>query len=607
MSLKVDNAALTGWKSIRFESRAVQRLLACLVLLPPFMIALSISKYGVDVIDWDQWEIAAFFAKAANHTLAIGDLFAPQVEHRQFFPNAIFLGLGWLTHWNIKAEMFFSLLLACLVALNIHGLSRMTVGAPRSKQLLLTLIGNLLIFAPAQFENWLLGEQINYFLPIACMTTALRVALSALNPNAKLIWCGLLSTISTFSSGNGIVCWIVVAPVLFYREQRAWRIVFWLTAFIGNMAMYLSDLHKPSYTPSVWEALQHPVDALVFFCALLGAPLLATRRLILVPAALGALLASLFLALCFYIWRIARDSRLTRDLICWSMLGAFSMITAIIVTIVRLGFGVGQSVISRYETFTVYLPVSLCFVAPIIAADLQTHRRLPRLTVLFPRLLPFALALVILLHVVNSFAAVRQMAAMKVTRLQAKACLLFVNAVPDECLNKGFPDFPQVSERINAMNALGYLRPRLIDSNSVDGIAVPTVTDPARYGRFENLGKTDAGALFASGWASLPERGAPADAVLLTYQTDRDAPIIFALADMTIDPPSFFAPFITPDPLAWRWHKSIARNRAPVPAQARIHAWAFDSTTGKAYQLNGEFLVENDAVALAFKETNGPR
>lgn len=592
---------------MRSESVAAQRVMSSLPLLPPLLLGLLIVKYGVDLIDWDQWEIAALFEKAAHHSLTIGDLFAQQAEHRHFFPNVIYIGLGWLTHWNIKAEMFFSFLLACLIAFNIYRLSRLTVGGDRPRQLLLTLTANLLIFAPAQFENWLLGEQIQYFMPIACMTTALRVAASALHPQARLIVCGLLSTISTFSSGNGIVCWIVVAPVLFSRQRRVWWIITWLIAFIANTAAYLYHYQKPSYTPGLWEALRHPLDGFVFFCALLGAPLIATRRLIFVPATVGALLTALFLAVCVYVWRIPRDPELTRRFACWSMLGAFSLITAIIVAVARVGYGLDQAVISRYQTFTVYLPVSLCFLASMIADDLQASRRPARVTFAFPRLFPLALSLLILLHIVNSLAAVRQMAAMKMRRLQAKACLLFVNAVPDQCLNKGFPDFPVLRARINAINELGYMRPRLIASNRVDEIAAPAVVGSTLYGRFENLGETSGGAVFANGWASMPERGEPADGVLLTYETDRNAPIIFALAEMTTEPPSFFAPFIKADPVSWRWHKSMALDKAPAAAHARIHAWAFDSTTGKAYKLSGVFLVENEGAGSRFKAINSPR
>ena len=592
---------------MRPESNALHRVISTLALLPPFLLGLLIVRYGVDVIDWDQWEIAALFEKAAHHSLSARDLFAQQAEHRHFFPNMVYLGLGWLTHWNIKAEMFFSLFLACLIAFNIHRLGRLTVGGRRPRQLLLTLITNLLVFAPAQFENWLLGEQIQYFMPIACVTTALRVAASALNPQAKLIVCGLLATISTFSSGNGIVCWIVLTPVLFSRQGRYWRTITWLVAFIANTTAYLYHYHKPSYTPGLWEALHHPLDGLVFFCALLGAPLMATRRLIFVPAAIGAGLAALFLAICVYVWRIARDPELTRRCASWSMLGAFSLITATVVAIARVGYGVDQSVISRYETFTVYLLVSVCFLAPIVADDLQKHRRLARLASMFPRLLPPALSLLILLHAVNSVAAVRQMAEMKTRRLQAKACLLFVNAVPDECLNKGFPDLPVLTARINAVDELGYMRPRLIESNRVESIAAPAVVDAALYGRFEHLGETSDGSVVADGWASLPERGEPADGVLLTYETDGSAPIIFALAEMTPKPPSFFAPFIKADPVSWRWHKSIAVDNASAVAPARIHAWAFDSTTGKAYRLSGTFLVEKEGGGTRFKEIRSPR
>jgi hypothetical protein len=250
-----------------------------------------------------------------------------------------------------------------------------------------------------------------------------------------------------------------------------------------------------------------------------------------------------------------------------------------------------QAVTSRYETFTVYLLVSICFLVPAVVDDRLGQRRPAVLISSWARWMPFAAALLIFLHVLNSVAAVRQMVSMRTKRLQAKACLLFVNVVPGECLNEGFPDLEQVRTRINAVNDLGYLRPTLIKSRVAGALAVP-LGDPSRYGRFEKLGETDDVSLVAGGWAGLPNRGEPADAVLLTYETDRTAPIIFGLADMDIEEPSWWWLFATTDPLRWRWHESIALAKTTLPSRARINAWAFDSTIGKAFKLDGTFLVE---------------
>ena len=585
-------------------SKPAEYLVVAISLLPPLLLGLLILKYGVDFIDWDQWEIAAFFEKASNGSLSVGDLFAQQAEYRQFFPNLVFVGLGWLTHWNIKYEMMVSFLLGCMIAFNLFHLGKLTIGGNRSRQLLLLLVSNLLIFSPAQFESWLLGEQIIYFMPVACLTTGLRVACSKLNQQAKLILCMLLSTISTFSSVNGIVCWIVIAPVLLFSNHQKtgknWRSALWVIGFILNVTIYFYSFHKPSYTPSLSESLQRPLHAFFFFCAFLGAPLATSNRLILVSAGIGAILATLFIMSCFYAWKFADEPELKRRLMCWLMLGAYSFITGIMVTIGRMGFGPNQALSSRYITFSVYLLVSLCYLVPIILDDLRRRGLLAQTKSTIPRLISFALSSLILLHLLNSAAAVRQMAWMKMRRLQAKACLLFIDAVPNECLSKGFPDLGVLRARANAINDLGFLRPSLIKSNKIEEIAVPITEDPGSYGEFEKLSKSETAVFVAIGWACLPERGEPADAVLLTYQKDQGDPLILAFTEMRIYQPSFAALFMNAPPSNWRWQKSISLDTVPVAPPVSISAWAFDATTGKAYKLHGTYIIEDGSGAPRF-------
>jgi len=588
------------WKVASMRKfKPAQHLVTSLSILPAVMVGLLILRYGVDLIDWDQWEVAAFFEKASHGTLTLGDLFAQQAEYRQFFPNLIFVSLGWLTHWNIKYEMLLSLALACVVAFNIHRLSQVTFGDNRSRHLLLTIVSSLLIFAPAQFENWLLGEQIIYFMPVVCLTTCLRVSISKLQRQSKLIICMLLSTVSTFSSANGIVCWIVVPFVLLLsyprHEKKKRDLAIWIIGFALNVTIYFYNFRKPAYTPGLAESLYHPLRGLFFFCAMLGAPLVTSHRLILVSTFIGAILASLFLASCWYVLKFAGDPALKRGLIVWLMLGAYSFITAIIVTVARLGFGTEQAVNSRYTTFSIYLLVSLCYLLPLILDDRWSNGRDARVRVPTPRLVSLALSVLILLHAINSVAAIRQMRWMKIRRLQAKACLLFINSVPDRCLSNGFPGIDVVRERANAVNDLGFLRPGLINSRRIEDLADnSTITASGSYGSFEDLSMTENAVFVAAGWARLPDHEEAADTVLLTYQQGESAAMIFALAEMRIEQRSFAGLLEQSTSSEWRWQISFPLSRVPVAPPVSLSAWAFDATTGKAYKLNGTFVIENE-------------
>ena len=212
---------------------------ACLFFaaLPACLIVLLIAAYSLDFPFEDEWALAPFFVKYANSTLTFSDLFAQQVEYRQFFPNLIIIGVGWLTRWNVRYEMLISFLLSCFISFNIYRLGEATVGRDSRDRLLAYLAANLMIFSPMQYENWLQGQQLIYFIPIACVTTCLRIAYSSLSTGLKFAICMCLATISSFSAANGLLCWVVVLPALAWVKTRSglarlrWLVALWMVGF----------------------------------------------------------------------------------------------------------------------------------------------------------------------------------------------------------------------------------------------------------------------------------------------------------------------------------------------------------------------------------------
>ena len=87
-------------KSLPPFSKLTCALAVSLATIPGGLLLILILKYGVDIPYWDEWQYVSFFEKFSQGTLTLSDLFAQQNEYRQFFPNLIFVGLGWLTQWN---------------------------------------------------------------------------------------------------------------------------------------------------------------------------------------------------------------------------------------------------------------------------------------------------------------------------------------------------------------------------------------------------------------------------------------------------------------------------------------------------------------------------
>ena len=246
------------------------------------------------------------------------------------------------------------------------------------------------------------------------------------------------------------------------------------------------------------------------------------------------LLVGVFLISYTYTFRAPKNQCQTYGVCVWLAIAVYSLLTAILATFSRLGFGVHQALSSRYTTFSLYFTVALISMMPIIANQLKHTERFLRYNPVSYKTISFFMLLIVIFHLLTFSITVRRMAQLRLERLQAKACLLFINYIEDECLiKKLYPDINILKQRANTLNNLGYLRPNLIASNRMLDIAGTDAYNAHDYGVFASLQRGDR--YIASGWATLPERREPPDAILLAYDNVDGHPIVFALTNIGAD------------------------------------------------------------------------
>ena len=546
-----------------------------------------IWQYGVDVPFLDQWGVAHFFPKLAEGSLTLSDLFEQQNEYRQFFPNLIFVATGWLTRWDVRYEMLISFLLACLVAFNIQCLGAYTIAAPLRRGVLY-LLASLFIFSAIQFENWVFGVQVVYFMPVACVTSQLLLAYNKkVEAPVLLIACACLAVVGIFSSPNGLLCWVILPLALLAVRPEMRRTVWrWLPLWVLGMALcvaaYAYGYRSPVLHPSTSIALQRPVDAALYFVSLLGGPFAVGRWPLVLAFISGAFALSAYLLLCVYLIKFKDDCKLIRRTAPWMALGAYSLGTAAMVTVGRLGFGVSQSLSTRYTTFTLYLFVALVYMLPCVLENaygrgyFSVSRRM-----LLRRVGALATGAFVLAHL-TIFALVLRHNANEWRRglLRAKACLLFIESAPDEsCLARGlYPDVRLLRERVEALAQIGYLRPPLVRNGQLRDLAASADCSD-RYGSFELL-SVGGDQYRASGHAWLPERGDPADVVVLAYGPSDEEQTAFALAEPSVDREGAHGDKA-------HWLKVFSVDPKLNGPQLKLTAWAFDAEGGHAYRLCG--------------------
>ena len=177
----------------------------------------------------------------------------------------------------------------------------------------------------------------------------------------------------------------------------------WLALCVLSLSFYLYGYRTPEWYPSPTESLRHPAHALIFLAAFLGAPLAPGSGTSQLAAAtlIGTFSAILFVGACTYLWVGFADRSLRKRMIVFVMIGVYSLGTGLMVMPARLWFGIPQALSSRYPTFSLYLPVALLYLAPIVLEHARANGYLLS-RVRITRFASAVVAVLLLLHALTA-------------------------------------------------------------------------------------------------------------------------------------------------------------------------------------------------------------
>jgi hypothetical protein len=574
------------------------------IAAPAISILLLIVIYGSDIPYQDQLDgVPVLLDKMNSGTLGLSDFFAQHNEHRIFFPRLLMFSLALLTHWNLRIELFVSWLLACICALNLWRLSRVTGWGASNERYWLLFASNVLLFTPLNWHNWLWGFQIGFFLPLTAITALLWIVPST-RTEISFLAAIVLSMVVNFSIASGFACWIIALLLLLFprgtfkwRGQRGWLMLF-LLAFAACQFLYAWGYKVPSQHPSPLLVLHRPWDALVYILAYFGSAFAWGTVLdsVLVAGVIGGILVLLFATSAAYIFARRRDSSLVARSLPWLALCFFVLAMNVVTMIGRLGFGTDQALASRYVLFSVMFVIGIIFLVRLSfnrwRSEAASKRSIATLTTGSISIAAILSGLLL----VSSVATFRMWSGYRLGRLRAGALLELINVVddPEDFAKYVYPSPGEPSmERkriVTLMGSLGYLRPHLISAKYIREIAVPTSPAQQPCGFVDNISMVLDGKYAISGWAVLSKKREAAISTLLTYDDDNAQPVICAIAFTDTPRPDVVNAWKRNSYLNCGWHATISRKEVPA-GRRTIRAWAFDSECCKAYELDGTKTV----------------
>ena len=617
--------------------RIIQILLSICAIASPVWLSLLVKSFAVNVPFGDEWSTPGnIFSEIyyQSRYISFSDLIAQHNEARPLFPKIVFIATAYTTHWDTRYEMAIIFSMACLISINLFYVARKTIEKKGVLLWILMALTNLLIFSPAQYENWLWGFQIVIIVPILCLTTGIRVCYSNIKVFWKVLFCACLSSISTYSFANGLLCWALL-PFAFVLsgqwsllKNRIGLIIFWCVASTSNLALYFWNYVKPGHHPSLAESLFHPLKAFNYFVVFLGSSLSGGD--LTIASIVGFFTMFLFGGVLVFLASRWHDAKLRYRFGAWLTVSTYAFISATVTTFGRIGFGIEQALASRYTIFSVCAIVGLIGLMIIVVDEIPeneiqisvkplpdavdttneiigTLKRnksfvLPSFSYKFSvkrltRYLSVFLILVLSsLHVAAQGKYTNAMDMMHRDRLYAKVCVTYADFVEDRCITQSLSNLPDtVRKNLKAARELGILKQENFSQSAKLVNAQNNSLAPYDHGWIDNVQPVGKGDFLASGWATLKNPGRTASAVLLSYEDNNGDDKVFTVAPVKFDRPDVDK--VKQNSAYTRSGWAIQFSRSTLPnRKVKIKAWAYDVKTKSSYPLSGSHTLIVDAL-----------
>jgi hypothetical protein len=331
-----------------------------LAVIPLACLIWFVNEYTVDVPFWDQWDFMPLLQKSYEGALTLGDMLAQHNEHRPFFPWLIMIPLARFSGWNISYELAVNILLGvCILFVIVYQLRKTDSSIDGQRGYWPIPVLSLIVFSLQQTENWLWGWQMQVFLNIL----AVIVGIVLLTNYAKK-WIGwwfalLMGIIGTYSFANGLIYWPICLLMLFLislhsKKGMRLKMIIWAVISAIIIFTYMYRYRKPQVHPSLSLFFDFPLEYARYILIYLGSPLCRYQSNY-------AMLFGLFgLGIFSYtIWALISSCRIKLNVLApYIACGFYSIGSAIITGIARLGFTSEQATTSRYVTVANLLWIS---------------------------------------------------------------------------------------------------------------------------------------------------------------------------------------------------------------------------------------------------------
>ena len=471
---------------------------------PAAAILFLVLRFGVNVPFWDDWELARPLIRLANGSVpGWTELASQHNEHRMLFPRLVMLPLASVTRWNVHVNMVVSVALAGMSLAVLMALARpILVQAGAAGRVWAALTLSAIVFSLTQWENWLWGWQVQWFLAVLGAILAVAFATWSLRsdrPWAHLAGAAGAAFVCQYSIASGAAIWVCVVFVLAFHPRRRRALPVILAVAAAATALYLVGYTRPLHHPSPLVALERPLAFLTYLGNYASGPLGRNTAF-----GLGAMAAFLALA----IIAIRRFHTAPELVVPWIAMGAFAVANAVLTGIGRVGFGAEQGFMSRYATVSLLLSVALVPLG-MLALRAWPAGRWPTARTTTAVIAAGLMTLLVARADIKAWAGFAERSALMV---ENRRCLMLIERATDECLKLVYPNPLLLRLRIKQLQAIGWsgfpedpARPRgTIRLKDPEGLFLWRLRAEDSTVGWIHSATLDRGTLTVTGWARHP-------------------------------------------------------------------------------------------------------
>jgi hypothetical protein len=351
-----------------------------LALMPLMFLVWVVVQNAVAVPFWDQWDLVPILAKMHQGKLTFHDLWVQHNEHRILFPKIIMLMLGRLTGWNIGYELAVNLLLAVGIFAAFAGQVKRTAqrfawgGLERAIPAV-----SVVIFSICQYQNWLWGWQMQMFLNLLAVVGGMVLLADDTFRWRRFATAALLGVVATCSFADGILFWPIGLGVLFVvtrgTRERWPALIGWLVVSVLVLGAFFYHYQLPADHQQLDLIFKTPLAYAAYVFKYLGG---ICEQGLTGDTAVDAALDGFFglagtLVLGGVGWLLVRKRIASlRMLVPYLAVSLYSVGSALLTGVGRMGLGSDQALSSRYGTMATPLWVSMIvFLAMLVRGNIN--------------------------------------------------------------------------------------------------------------------------------------------------------------------------------------------------------------------------------------------